>query len=163
MPTLDQWLTALAFVALLSSGLIAGVFFAFSAFVMRALARLPAEHGMAAMRAINVAVLNPLFLTPFMGTAALSALAIVAAVIRWDRPGSAWLLAGGLLYLVGTFGVTVARNVPLNDRLAAVSPPDPNVPAAWADYVRRWAQWNHVRTITAVGAMAAFVMAVARA
>lgn len=65
----ETLLFALRLVSALGSGLIAGVFFAFSTFVMTALARRPPAEGMAAMQAINVAVLNPLFLGVFVGTA----------------------------------------------------------------------------------------------
>ena len=54
MATTDQWLFALTLFAALGCGLIAGVFFAFSTFVMKALARLPSGEGMAAMQSINV-------------------------------------------------------------------------------------------------------------
>lgn len=111
------------------------------------------------MQAINVAVINPLFLGAFLGTAAVCAGVVVAAASRWDRPGAAYLLAGGLLYLIGTFGVTVVRNVPLNDALAAVGPADPDGPRRWSDYVRRWTAWNHVRTVAGVAAMATFIVA----
>ncbi|WP_010496926.1 hypothetical protein [Paenibacillus elgii] len=56
-------LFGLTYASALGSGLIAGLFFAFSTFVMSALARLPAEQGIAAMQSINVTVLNPLFYT----------------------------------------------------------------------------------------------------
>ena len=157
---LDPLLTPLAFVAALGSGLIAGTFFAFSTFVMRALNRLPPAAGLSAMQSINVVVLNPVFLGVFVGTAALSMAAAVLAVVRWDRPGSAWLLAGGLLYLVGTFGVTMVANVPLNDALAAVAAEsDPEAGKKWEDYQSRWTAWNHVRTVAALAAMGAFIVA----
>jgi uncharacterized membrane protein len=50
--------TAIAvMIALLGAAMIAGVFFAFSSFVMPALARLPAAGGISAMQSINVVVL----------------------------------------------------------------------------------------------------------
>jgi uncharacterized membrane protein len=52
---LDGLLFVLTLFAALGCGLVAGVFFAFSTFVMKALARLPAEQGIAAMQAINAA------------------------------------------------------------------------------------------------------------
>ena len=55
----------LIFFAVLGSGLVAGIFFAFSSFVMRALGRLPYQQGSAAMKAINVTVINPLFFLAF--------------------------------------------------------------------------------------------------
>lgn len=155
----DSWLFALALAATLGSGLIAGVFFAFSSFVMKALARLPAHEGIAAMQAINIVVINPLFLGVFVGTAVLSGIAIVAAGMRWGEPGAAFLLAGGVLYLFGTFLVTMLGNVPLNNSLAAATPAAPEAAVHWARYVSRWTAWNHVRTAAALAAMAAFAIA----
>jgi uncharacterized membrane protein len=153
---------ALTFVAALGSGLIAGAFFAFSTFVMKALARLPAGAGIAAMQSINVAVINPLFLGVFVGTAAVSVAGVVFALMRWDKPGAAYLLAGGALYFVGTFLVTVVFNVPLNNLLAAVAPDAPDAERQWAGYVSRWTVWNHVRTLAALAALGCFVVALRR-
>ena len=158
----DGMFAALAFAGTLGSGLIAGVFYAFSTFVMKALARQPADAGIAAMQAINIAVINPLFLGVFLGTAAASAAAIVAAILRWDGPEAAYLLAGGALYLLGTFGVTMVYNVPLNNALATVSPRDADAAQRWDDYVSRWTAWNHVRTVAALLAMGSFVLALRR-
>jgi uncharacterized membrane protein len=58
---------ALAFFAALGSGLMAGLYFAFSTAVMPALGGLPQEQGIAAMQKINAAILNPLFLFLFSG------------------------------------------------------------------------------------------------
>ena len=156
---LDRLLTLTTFAAAISSGLIAGVFFAFSTFVMRALSRQPAAAAVPAMQAINVTVINPLFMLAFMGTAALSIAAIVGAVMRWSQPGSGWLLAGALLYLVGTFGVTIAFNVPLNDWLAKVTADDADLAGKWSAYAGTWTLWNHVRTIAATAALAALIAA----
>jgi uncharacterized membrane protein len=153
-----QWLDALALVAALGSGLIAGVFFAFSTFVMKALARLAPAEGIAAMQSINVVVLNPWFLGVFTGTALLSGTAIVAALLHWRGTVSALLIAGGLFYLVGTFGVTVVCNVPRNQMLAQVVRTDAQAAALWSDYVRTWTLWNHVRTFGGLVAAGAFTL-----
>jgi uncharacterized membrane protein len=159
MATVDGLLFALTLFAALGCGLIAGVFFAFSAFVMKAFARLPPGEGMAAMQAVNVAVLNPLFLSVFLGTAAASVVAIVFSWLRWHEAGAVYLLAGGLLYLAGTFLVTTVFNVPRNNALAAVAPTDPNGASLWGSYLASWTAWNHVRTIAALAAAAAFTLA----
>jgi uncharacterized membrane protein len=139
-------------VAALGCGLIAGVFFAFSAFVMKALARLPAAQGIAAMQSINVAVITPWFLSVFLGTAAACIGLAIAALSNWQEPGAACLLTGSLLYVVGTFGVTMACNVPLNDALAAVDASSDDGAKVWRRYVSRWTAWNHVRTLAAFAA-----------
>lgn len=159
---MDDWLFALKLGAALGSGLIAGAFFAFSSFVMKALSRVPASEGMAAMQSINVVVLNPLFLGVFVGTAALCAAGLVFSFLRWQEPDAGYLLAGSLLYLAGTFLVTMAFNVPLNDALAAVAPAAAEARDLWAGYLVRWTAWNHVRTVAALAAAASFILALRR-
>ncbi|VTR91976.1 membrane protein : Putative integral membrane protein OS=Microcoleus sp. PCC 7113 GN=Mic7113_4396 PE=4 SV=1: DUF1772 [Gemmata massiliana] len=160
--TIDQAFFVLALVACLGCGLIAGAFFAFSTFVMKALSRLPANEGIAAMQSINVVVLNPLFLGAFIGTAAACAVAVGTAVVYWHVPGAVWLLVGGVLYLIGTFAVTRAFNIPRNDTLAALQPTDPAAAAYWNQYLSEWTVWNHVRTVAALAAAASFGIALGR-
>jgi uncharacterized membrane protein len=150
---------ALTLTAALGCGLIAGVFFAFSAFVMRAFARLPPGEGMAAMQSVNAAVLNPVFLSAFVGTAAACAGTVAVSLLSWQEPGAVYRLAGGLLYLLGSFGVTAAFNVPRNEALARVSPSDPDGARLWASYQSSWTVWNHVRTVASLAAAAAFCLA----
>ena len=156
---ISNWLFALTLVSALGSGLVAGVFFAFSTFVMGALGRLPAAHGIAAMQSINVVVINPLFLGAFLGTAALCALLVAVAMVTWQQPGAMLLLVGALLYFVGTFLVTMFFNVPLNDTLAAVAPDSSDGASLWARYLSTWTNWNQVRTIAAFAASAVLTIA----
>ena len=154
-------LLALALVAALGCGLMAGTFFAFSVFVMRALGRLPAAQGIAAMQSINIAVVNPWFMTVFLGTGCVCALTMVLALTHWRDPAAGYLLAGAALYLVGTVLVTMACNVPLNNALAALAPASEEGADLWANYLRTWTQWNHVRTLAGLGAACLFSMALA--
>lgn len=142
--------------ALLGSALIGGIFFAFSSFVMKALARVPSPEGIAAMQSINVVVLNPSFLGVFVGTAAVSLLVAGLALRGWGKPPALWLIAGALLYLVGTFLVTALGNVPLNDRLAAVAAIDSASIGFWEHYLDRWTLLNTVRTVAAMCAALLF-------
>ena len=82
---MDQLISVVGTAALLGSALVGGIFFAFSSFVMKALARVPAAEGIAAMQSINVVVLNPSFLSAFIGTAVLS---LGAGGLRLGRLGS---------------------------------------------------------------------------
>ncbi len=150
--------TIAVLLALLGSALIAGVFFAFSSFIMKALAERPAAEGIAAMQSINVVVLNRSFLGTFMGTALVSVLVAVLAVVAWEQPEAPWYLAGALLYLVGTFFVTVGGNVPLNDRLKAVSAVDEDAVPVWEHYLARWTMFNTLRTIAAFAAVLVFTV-----
>ena len=69
--TADRVLLILKIVSALGCGLTAGVLFAFSSFIMNALARLPPAQGIAAMQSINITVINPAFFGVFFGTALL--------------------------------------------------------------------------------------------
>lgn len=111
------------------------VFFAFSTFVIRTLAALSASLGIAAMQRINVTVPNPLFLGFFMGTALLAVADAALALLPWSTPRSLWLLASGLLYLFGSFLVTVAFNVLRNDQLASADAQSSQAAAYWSLYL----------------------------
>jgi len=91
---------------------------------------------------------------------ALRLVLVVAALVGGAGTGSSSALGGGLVYLVGVIGVTITRNVPLNDRLAAVDASGPEGAAVWDDYLRRWTLWNHVRTVGALVSFGLFVLAV---
>lgn len=148
----------LASSACLGSVLMAGSFFAFSTFVMRGLARLPAAEGIRAMQAINVAVVPSLFLAVFMGTA-LIALALLGLAFADDRSRMP-LVVGSLAYLVAVFGVTAACNVPRNDALALLVPESVDAAQHWSRYLVEWTAWNHVRVVGSLVAAAAFALRV---
>lgn len=158
-PRLDSIYYWLKLATALGSGIIAGVFFAFSTFIMRALARMPAPQGMAAMQQINITVLNPLFLLVFMGCALASLVLIVMAAMRWSQQGALLVILGAGLYLIGTLLVTIFGNVPLNDALAKANPASPEGLSLWERYQATWTLWNHVRTVAALGAAALLTLA----
>jgi len=143
------------------AGLVAGVFFAFSTFVMKALAQLPSEQGIAAMQRINVVVMNPVFLGLFVCTALLAGICGVGALLSWGSLRSALLLAAGVLYIAGSFGVTVVFNVPRNERLARLNPGSEEAVDYWQVYLREWVFWNHVRTIASSSSAAAAAFSLA--
>lgn len=144
----------LVLVSCIGAGAVGGVFFAFSSFVMKALAQLPASQGVAAMQRINKVVLNPVFLGVFMGSALLAGGLSVATLFPWAAPRSPLLLAAGILYVVGSFFVTVRFNVPMNERLARLNSGSSQATEYWPAYVREWSSWNHVRTVASLASAA---------
>jgi uncharacterized membrane protein len=153
----DRAFTILAFVAAMGSGIVGGIFYGFSSFVMRALGRLPPEQGAAAMKAINVAVINPVFMLAFMGTALVCLVLAGFSLPMLDRLAGKLALGGSLLYVIGCFGMTMAFNVPLNNALARAAPEQEA--ALWARYLKIWTAWNTVRTVASAAAAALFVAA----
>lgn len=156
---MERLFFASTFLATLGAALIAGVFFIFSVAVMGALARQPAAAGISAMQAINEVILNPWFLGAFMGTAVLCVLLMVMTFMRWPQTDAAFILAGCLLYLIGSLFVTMVFNVPLNNELAAARPDSAEGAAVWTRYLSEWTAWNHVRTAASLASAASFLMA----
>ncbi|HEX6418867.1 MAG TPA: anthrone oxygenase family protein [Acidimicrobiales bacterium] len=142
-----------------SAAAMGGVFFAFSTFVMRALGRLPASRGMAAMQQINRDAPNPWFMVPLFGTAALGLGIGGAALADPGEPGAPLALAGAVVYLAGVVVLTAAYHVPRNDSLDRLDPAGAEAPAAWATYLRTWTAANHVRTLAGLATAAAWVVA----
>jgi uncharacterized membrane protein len=156
---LAQIVLTFTFLAALGAGLMAGLYFAFSNSVMGALARLPTAQGIAAMTSIDVVIMNPLFLSVFTGTAALALFLAIAALLGLGVPRPGFVLAGAALYILGNIVVTSVFNVPMNNALAAVAPDSAAGAQLWSVYLDRWVFWNHVRTVSCLAALAAFIAA----
>jgi uncharacterized membrane protein len=157
MPNRDRVIVAVVFLAAIGRGLAGGVFYAFSSFVMAALGRLPPAHGASAMNEINVTVINLSFMTVFMGTT-IACLGLLGGWYFWRGTISGRLiLAASLVYLIGSFGVTMAGNVPLNNELAAATPAQQA--AVWTRFLDHWTVWNHVRTAASTLSAALFTAA----
>lgn len=149
----------LIFSAAIGAGLNAGLFFIFSVCIMGAFSRLPAAQGVAAMQSINVVILNPWFLLAFLGTALLSFI-LVAGAFFIGSPAGVYVIAGGLLFLAGTIMVTMIFNVPMNNALEALAPQGEEAARLWSSsYLVDWVRWNHVRTLSSLGALGCFVLA----
>jgi uncharacterized membrane protein len=156
---IHQSILVATFAAAIGCGLVSGIFYAFSSFVMGALAKIPAAHGIEAMQSINVVVINRSFFLAFFGTAAFCVALLPGAWVWWEGPAGKLLLLASVIYLAGTIGVTMAFNVPLNNALAAAQPATPQAATLWAHYRERWTMWNTVRTVAPTVAMALFMAA----
>jgi len=141
--------------AITGAGVITGLLFAFSNFVMRALADLPNDKGMFAMQRVNEKILNPVFLFLFLGTPILCVLIALKSALQLGSLGSLFLFIGALSYLIGPFGITVLFNVPLNNKLAEAERSDAD--EVWPAYQKQWQRWNHVRTY--IGVASIFLLA----
>ena len=133
--------------SILAYALVAGVFLAFSDFIMRSLAITSGSGGVEAMQAINREVFRWIFMTLFLGMAAGS---VAIAVYSWfviDGPAGTLLFAAALVYLIGCFGVTIFFNVPMNEALADMSSQSEAAREYWHQtYIPRWTFWNSIRT-----------------
>lgn len=150
---------ALLWTSAIGCGLMAGVYFAFSAFIMTSLGRIAPASGIAAMNAMIVDIVGSSFMPVFVLTTLSAASLAILGIVRWGQPGSALMIAGGVIYVLGMFFVTMMFNQPMNETLAAVDPASPQGVALWSRYLAEWTMWNHVRTVTSTLATALFIAA----
>ena len=147
---IQPWLLGLA---ALTTGVMAGIYFAFSAFIIKALQALPGEIGVAAMNSINRVILQSAFIPLFFASSALALL-----LILWP-PTTAPVLtvSAGVIYLVGMLLCTVVKNIPLNKRLQSATAAKRS--QQWQHYLVYWLRWNHSRTLSSLLACALYLTA----
>ncbi|MDQ3391693.1 MAG: DUF1772 domain-containing protein [Actinomycetota bacterium] len=155
---IDDYSRVLTLVGAVSAGVVGGAFFAFSAFVMKALGRLTPAQGVSAMQAINKAAPTPVFMLALFGTAAVCVVLAVSALTRLGEEPAVYELVGSLLYLA-TVVLTIVYHVPRNDALALGDPGTDAAAAAWGRYLDDWTTWNHVRTVTSIAGSAVLTLA----
>ena len=148
--------SALVWFSLVLAGIMAGVYFTFSVFAMRAFAELGDEAGAQAMQSINRVILKSAFLPLFFLSTVASGVLVVLGLLGYAGPDAGAIVTGGAIYVGGMSGVTVAGNVPLNNRLDAVDVATPEGQAVWRDYLVRWTRLNHVRVVASTVAMVLF-------
>ncbi|MCU1684663.1 MAG: hypothetical protein JWQ81_5402 [Amycolatopsis sp.] len=141
--------TAVLLLAVIATGLIAGLFYTFAIAVMPALNQADDRTFVVAMQRINVAILNPWFLICFLGALLLTALAGVFTLLADSHGVLPWIIAAFVLYLA-MFIITAAINVPLNNELEAAGNTD--LAAVRARFEATWVGWNVVRALTSTAA-----------
>lgn len=156
--TIDFATTILLWFAAIGSGLLAGLFYAFSAFIMSALRQAGADIGIGAMNAINDTILRSSFMPLFLGTTLAAAALAAIALLQWGSTGAMAMFSGGLLLVLGMFACTMFANVPLNNALKAAGGGEHALPV-WQRFLDVWTGWNHVRTAACTLACVLFVLA----
>ncbi len=142
--------------AVVLTGLSAGLFATFSYAVMPGLRRCDDASFVQAMRGINIAILSPVFAVVFVGAALVTVAALVAG---WGSDARPWMIAALALYVLGAFAVTGAVNVPLNDALEAGID---DVSRLRTSFEPRWVVWNHARSLTTTGALVCLAVGAVR-
>lgn len=139
-----------------TSGLLAGFFFAYWCSVMVGLKNASDATFVETMQNINAVLPNGRFVIPFFGPV------ILAAASTWlgfsnEESATAWWCVASLVLSVLTFGITASQNVPLNQALAAAERNDDG--AARTAFEGPWNRWNDLRTSTSALAFITAVMA----
>jgi len=147
-------------ISVIACGLVAGVFLTFSDFVMKSLGAAEPAGGIQSMQIINRKVFKTVFMVLLLGMSALSPFMISYAYFDVIGPESLWIIAGGMIFLTGVFGVSLVFNVPMNNRLDVMDYAAPDTVTYWLEtYVPRWSFWNYVRAISSAGAAICYLTA----
>lgn len=145
--------------SVVSIGLVAGIFFAFTVAINPALKQLSDATYIQAMQAINKVIENPAFFFAFMGAIIFTP---IAAFMQKNKEASILLFIAFVVYLIGVFGITVFMNVPLNNTLAKFmisTASSSELSQARADYAEPWNLWHNIRTIATIIAFIISIMA----
>ncbi|MFK8021123.1 MAG: DUF1772 domain-containing protein [Pseudomonadales bacterium] len=140
-------LTLLVSIAAVGAGLMAGIYFVFSTFVMHALQELPQIDAAKVMNAINRVIQRSLFMPLFFGTTVLYAWLLYVASQDYGSAGNLVLIMSAFSYVIGMFLITLVFNVPLNNKLARAEASEDQLCETWQAYTVVWIRWNHVRTL----------------
>ncbi|MGR6914204.1 anthrone oxygenase family protein [[Actinomadura] parvosata] len=133
---------ALALITLLLHGALTGLFYTFSMSVMPGLNAIDPAQAEAAMRSVNRKILNPWLYLAFLG----SPLAALVTGILANGPAALWFFAAAGVSFVGSFLVTMAINVPMNNALDAGT-------MSFTDYSPRWTAFNTLRAVASAAGL----------
>lgn len=132
----------LALVTLALHGLLAGVYYSFSMSVIPGLKAIDTDAAGTAMRSMNRKILTPWLFVPFLGA---PIMALVSGIFA-EGSSALWYFAAAAVSVVGSFGVTVAFNIPLNTALDAER-------IDFAEFAPRWNRLNILRAVSSVASL----------
>ena len=147
--------TIILLLASLSTGIMAGIFFIWSNTIKPGIGKLNDMGYLSAFQSMNRVILNRTFIGIFFAPVILIPLTtflnynIIPDYKFWI------LLAATLFYWIGTFGVTIRGNIPLNELLDKTNLE--NISTEQAKSLRqsienKWNRFNLIRTLTSIGA-----------
>lgn len=140
----------------LLTGIIAGLFFAFTYDVNIAFEQLTASEYAKNMELINVSIRNVYFGSVWFPSVVVPVIALALSWRRYRSPSFLLLLVGFLIYLVGSFLVTTQINIPLNYYLESWDIASP--PSDWMEVRDSWNWWNSVRTWASITAFVCYLI-----
>ena len=146
----DDWPAYLSLLLALWSAVIAGVFSAFSEFVMRALRQARPAAGIESMQHINRTVLRTQFVAGIVSIPPISIGFAGYALSALTGEIAAVVTCAAIIFCLGVFLTTVIGNVPMNNRLAGFSPDSTQAEVYWSEYTRIWTRLNHVRALASL-------------
>ena len=156
-----QLSSAVLAAAVLTMGLVAGVMGLYAHTIMPGLRHTDDRTFVGAFQSMDRAIINPWFMTAFLGALILTGLAAVLHLSGDKRNVLPWIGTAFVLYLIAVV-ITLAVNVPLNDVIKAAGDPARigDLAAVRRHFDEaRWSAWNLVRTLTTTAAFGCLIAA----
>jgi uncharacterized membrane protein len=142
-------MTALAVVALVLAGLVAGTLAVGLVAIRPAMHSLPVGSYITVKQAFDVSY--PRFMIPLQLSTLVASLALTIAAAVDGSTAPAALAGAGFVLLLANVVVTVRGDLPINVAMASWQPDAP--PADWERHRVRWDRFNTIRTGAAVAAL----------
>lgn len=153
----------LQFLALLLTGLLAGLFYGYDCSVIKGLGNLQDDVYLQSFQSINKAIQNLYFFISFMGCLLVLPLATWLSYKSSDSATFYLLLSATLIYVMGVFGVTILGNVPLNEQLAKFNSAQAttnDIAAMRKVFEKPWNNFHTIRTVASVIAFSLVILSV---
>lgn len=148
--------TAILIMATMTTGLTAGVFVDWSNTIMPGLSNVDDRTFVAAFRALDSAIINPLFLgVGYLGSLLFTVLSVTLHRRAEQRPVLIWV-GVALACVVLVFAITFGVHEPLNEKLRTVGEPGSDADVAAARALLDEAAWTAWNTVRAVASTIAF-------
>lgn len=141
------------------SAVVAGVFSAFSEFIMSALRKTEPASGIEAMQHINRDVIKTQFVAGILSIALFSVFLAAYSLAVFEGAALVILILAPLVYLPSVFAMTIFGNVPMNNRLESLDYTSAQARAYWSEYGQKWTRLNHIRSIGSVLTAGLYIVA----
>ena len=141
------------FIAVLFTGLLAGLFYGYDCSIIKGLGNLQNDVYVQSFQSINKVIQNPYFFVSFMGSLLVLPVASWLSYNNFNTTTFYLLLSASLVYFIGVFGVTVFGNVPLNEQLAVFNiskATEIEISEMRKIFESTWNKYHAIRTVASI-------------
>ena len=148
----------------LSCALVTGFVFTYAVIVMPGLAKLADKEFIRAFQVTDGVIQNnqPIFMIVWVGSVISVISTLIVSLMGPDSVETVLVIIAGFVYLLGVQGLTVLVHLPLNRRIQTVNVEEWDASALREErllFETRWIRFNWIRTLTGLGVIVTFIVA----
>lgn len=145
-------------VAIITLGLMAGLFYNWSFNITSGLAKMDDRSYLNSMQILNRTILNPAFFFIFLGSIfTLPFLCYLQSKIAFDI-SFYFVAAAAIIYILGSIGTTFFGNIPLNNNLEALNLSQLNNEECKSFRTLFESKWNNLNLIRTISSFVSFIL-----